>query len=208
MTENEEIIAKKATVEVAPKDVEIRDDKDKTIKTLKKELKLIQDEKQKLEILYRGAEGVIKKLEEEKDRLLIQVKDMNEYVETSEEVKDKEVVKQVCKFRWKGGDMEGMKEACKICDYKAANLTNMTNHMAWKHRNISQVEQEVVRPKEKAMDLLKCTVYKCEQQFDTKENMNKHVKSEHLKQFNCDNCYFQATNVLILNKHINLKHKG
>ena len=38
--------------------------------------------------------------------------------------------------------------------------------------------------------------------------MNKHIKSEHLKQFNCDNCDFQATNVLILNKHINLKHRG
>ena len=222
VTENEEESANERTVndvamKVVPRDVENKmesnkgpalENKDETIKKLKKELKTIQVEKQVLEVLYRGSEEVVKKLEEEKDRLLIEVKDMKEYAETGEEVHEPKEIKQVCKFKWKGGNMEGMAGVCTICDFKANNLSSMTNHMAWKHRNVKQVEQQVVRPKQKVNYLVKCTVYNCVQAFKSNEDMNKHMKSEHMKQYNCDKCDFQATNILILNKHINLKHRG
>ena len=200
------------TVTVEPKEIETdepieSDEKDKMIKELKKELKTSQTDKQKLEVLYRGAEEVVKKLQEEKDRLLIQVKDFKEFTKTSEEVEDKDKnkkeTKKVCNFKWKGAMTEILANKCKLCDFKSTDEANMANHIKWKHSHKKRVDLS----KETVIKTEKCTVYNCNQRFETKSELNKHIKSEHLMQFNCELCDFQASNILILNKHINIKHR-
>ena len=201
-----ENITENTTVTVEPREMETNepnesDEKDKIIKELKKKLKISQNDVQKIEILYRGAEEVVKKLEEEKYRLLIQVRDFKEFKKTSEDLKEREEnkkeTKKVCNFNWKGA----MENKCNQCDFKSIDKANLENHIKWKHSHKKKVEflKEIVTEK--------CTVYNCGQRFKTKIELNRHIKSEHIEQFNCERCDFQATNILILNKHINIKHR-
>ena len=47
----------------------------------------------------------------------------------------------------------------------------------------------------------------CSQILDSNTELTNHIRTRHTKEFNCTECDFQATSVIILNKHINHKHK-
>ena len=81
-------------------------EKDRQIKELGRLLKLSEQGKAKIELMYRGCEEQVKILQEEKDRLKVDVIDLREYITKNENKKSMNIEensykKKVCKFLWK-----------------------------------------------------------------------------------------------------------
>ena len=88
-----------------------------------------------------------------------------------------------------------LKEELELKDSSASVIEDIVEENAWKIHSVK-----------KKMEVLNCM--KCSFKSKDMPLLKKHMVDAHPeKQFNCNQCDFQATSQLQLNKHINLKHK-
>ena len=177
--------------------MQFEENKDDIIKSLKSQLsKEIKDHKEtkkafeSLEKEYRECEREMKKSYEEKERMKIKEKDMTAIIELNTESDFEKTPKIVI-------NVEKQKEvlSCTVCEYPFSCEAEMNQHIP-KHNSFK------VRPEVNNI----CSL--CSKQFISNNEFKHHINMIHnKKEFNCQECDFQASSQIILNKHINLKHK-
>ena len=141
------------------------------LNVLQKKLKDSEQSKLKVERMYKDLEVELKVLQEEKDRLKINVRDLTEYIEKKENNQRskgnesrKEEKNKVCLFLWKEkrkscnktNVIEEQMYTCDKCDFQSTKSTALSKHMNIKHRT----------NKEQANDVVWCT--ECDMQFSQK----------------------------------------
>ena len=152
--------------------------KDKIIKKLKAELKVMKDGMIVLQTLYDGCEKEVKQLQEDQEKLKIEVKDHRE----------------VNKLEEANGEEESSKESD---DEGSDHWRTVSNKQKSKNRrkNIKDKDIEIV-----------CSI--CGQYVVTTNELKAHIMECHAQQYNCGDCDFQGTTKPILIKHMNFKHNS
>lgn len=173
------------------------ENKDETIRNLKSEL---SKEKRNhtttknalvaLEKEYRKCEDELSKSHEEKERMKIKEKDLTSIIELNTDSPDETVTEVQL-----NNDEEQQLFSCKVCEYPIGNKAEMINHIPI--HNMYKRNPEIIN---------KCNL--CTKEFISNNDFREHIRTIHThKQFNCQDCDFQASSQIILNKHNNLKHK-
>ena len=174
--------------------VEFEENKDEIIKNLRSELskekKEHKETKKNLEALekeYRDCESEMVRSHEEKERMKIKEKDLTEIIELNSDVTTETVAHIL---------VNKEELTCKECEYPFRTEIEMNQHTA-KHKNYKR------NPEINNI----CSL--CGKTFISNNEFRDHIRTIHSrKQFNCQDCDFQASSQIILNKHINLTHKS
>ena len=172
-------------------------DKDEIINRLKSQLtKEIRDHKETkrayatLEKQYKDCEGELKNTQEEKERQNFFANDLHEIVELSNVT-----VPEPPEPELPDGDTDMCEDlSCKQCGYPFKDKHEMNLHIE-KHK-VHKLKPEVIN-----------TCHLCAQKYTSNNEFRNHIRLIHVQQFNCTDCDFQGSSQIILNKHINLRHK-
>ena len=169
--------------------LESQDSKDVLINNLKQKLsKELKDHKESekqmksLQSECKACEQELKESQEEKKRLKIRARDLQEIVELTKETVVENETSSASRHPKNKEVILGLE-----CEYPFKTRIEMNNHIE------NQSEG----------DSLCCL---CSQILNSNTELTNHIRTRHTKEFNCTECDFQATSVIILNKHLNLKH--
>ena len=165
----------------------------------KEKLKESNSKLEKIEKLYKESENEVARLQEEKDDLKIQVKDLTDYIELDQNERQQIINKPKEKIvRFHKDTNKDKIFKCDECEYPFKEIAVLFRHKE-KHRATKQIANP-----ENSYD---CNL--CKKRLNNENLLKQHILHIHgrSKQYNCDCCDFQGSSQIILNKHINTKHR-